>query len=498
MDLMHVCSSRDHVVGEVRDVLRCIDCLVRLPDVPAIRPFDIIKGVLDDNAIISNAECIIALAYAVRCVHSDELRAHIYANLATVLRTDTDLFRFVHWTGELNAFAYNSNPDVPQPPGAHSFGAGMRHAIERWYHARTALDLCRMVGRRRGQFKWTHRDLITLCHVRFEPNDERLPLVRALFRRGAEVVRQMADPNVSIVRTPVTQCMEQWMRLKMCEDAVEAARLFREGRFDHGHVPSHLLTSAEFWRLAAQPLEGSDTWPLSYAEGLQIFLTLNDCGALETDVELRALMLRWLTDERAVGDASRVQPLHVLSLLNGYVMDQRPAEKVKAKFYRKKRNSKHGSSSSSVAAPARGGNSSVKKADMSFVAALTKAVSLALDNVTIGLTRPAEMVVLLDLSMSVQRRRVFKMEHVNCLQAMALLAQCMVRHCGAKVYALTDRTDELRHVDLMPMEGYQGTMRKCREVMVYGCREWIAECENVCLIQIVIYVFPDRRQSETG
>lgn len=318
-----------------------------------------------------------------------------------------------------------------------------------------------MIGRQRGQFKWTHRDLIHMCHVRFEPNDERLQIIKALFKSGAQIIRQMDDPNVSYLRTPATERMEQWMRLKMCEDVSEAADLFRRGHLDYGHLPSHLLTESKFWTLAlerhteaSEDTKKMNPVKLSYTSWLQIFLTLNDCGALKSDAKLRSQLLERLGYESAIRDESHVQPLQLLSILNGYTKGIRPAENVKATFYRKKHSNIDGLST--------------VEADPSFIRVLTRAVSVAMENV-LNVTdgNAVEVLVTLDLHKTAQRRRVFNMEHLNCVQAMALLALSLTRRSeDVKVFTFTEQPDVLKPVELKLNDNYEAALRKCKNAMV--------------------------------
>lgn len=461
---VHICSKHDPTYEHVCTQLICIrDMLAGDQAAPPTYPFSIIERTLSaDSAVLRRTESIIALAYCVRCVDSEPLRALVYSRLAELLTTDTDLFRFVHWATRLKAnapCASNVNGIAPEAAGSTGFGRGMRRAVAAWYHARSPLQLVDIVGRHRGQFRWTHCDLLAMCHVKFEPADQRLMVIQALHQRGVHILRQLRETfdSGSVERTPAVRRLEQYLLFKVCESTDVAARMFIDNGFRYEHVPSHLRASAEFWASV-----GLDRLP--FLDLLRVFLTLNDQNALESAEPLCAAMLRRLASAEAateaddgaeVASAARVQPLALLSLRNAYGKGVRPAEVVSANWYRKKHADEDGN---------------MRPGSAPVLHCFARAINNAFNNVPdMGRT---ELFVTLDLRSASKRRRVFNMEHLNCYEAMVLLALALVKRGRTTVFAFTDSTEQqqLKMLKLSADDDFETAMLKCENFTVSCAR----------------------------
>lgn len=472
---VHICSDRDPTYEHVCTQLICIrDMLSGDRAAPPTYPFSIIQRTLSgDSAVLRRTESIIALAYCVRCVDSEPLRSLVYSRLAELLSTETDLFCFIHWATRLkaNGYASNDNSIAPETAGSTGFGRGMRRAVAAWYHARSPLQLVDTIGRHRGQFKWTHCDLLAMCHVKFEPADQRLMVIQALHQRGVYILRQLGETfDSSVERTEAVLRLEKHLRFKVCERTDVAARMFADNGFRYEHVPSHLRASAEFWCNV-----GLDR--LSYLDLLRVFLTLNDHNTLESAELLCDAMMQRLASANAITEAddtaetaasSRVQPLVLLSMRNAYAKGIRPAKVIKANWYRKKHAGEDGK---------------MRLGSAPVLRCFAQAINNAFVNVPdMGRT---ELFVTLDLRGAAKRRRVFNMEHLNCYEAMVLLALALVKRGRTTVFAFTDSTEQqLKVLKLSADDDFETAILKCENFTVSSCIHFslYASCNSPRLI----------------
>lgn len=428
---VHICSDREPSLAHVYSQLTCIQDM--MSDNNATLLFDIIQRTMTGGGFaVRRIESIIALAYCVRCVNNAALRVLVYSQLAKLLVTDTDLFRFVHWASQLKLDAHAANSTAFRRNG---FGRGMRRAVAAWYRQRTPLELVDCIGRHRGQFRWTHCDLLAMCHVKFEPTDERLMVINALHQRGVRILLRLRESfNFSIERTAAVLRLEQYLLLKVCERTDVAIRIFCDNGFQYDNVPSHLRASGEFWL-------GVGFERLPYSDLLSVFLTLNDHDALKPEEPLCIAMMQRLANAEAVV-ASDVQPLKLLSIRNGYAKGVRPAENVKAQWYREKH--------------------SIMPASPLVLKCLQVAVNNAFANVPdMGST---ELYVTLDLHDGASRCRVFNMEHLNCYEAMVLLALVLVK--GGRTTLFAEQNGSLQRLNLSASDEFNSVMKLWKKLTV--------------------------------
>lgn len=255
--------------------------------------------------------CLMALAYCVRRVNNEKLREAVYKALPQLLVTDKDLFQFIDYATMLivNGAGTSTVATAPVASRAKGFGKGMRKALTQWYLQRSALDLVNMTGRNRGLNRWTHKDLIIMSHVKFIEGDERAPIVKELFHRGLKTVETIEENETLATMTPPMQRFYKISSLKLCEDPADAARKIQLDNLEIEHAPAHFYNEPTFW-LALAPR-------LKYEQLLKTFLTLNDRNLLKEADDLAKKYSLLLGREALVTD-SNVQPLQLLSILNGY------------------------------------------------------------------------------------------------------------------------------------------------------------------------------------
>lgn len=286
-------------------------------------------------------EGFMAIAFCLRRTNSNKLRNHIYDNIGELLVTDVDLFMFVKYATLLKKPEEASPQEPTEQPGlvpdavfnppvestrnktkpVHGFGRGMKKAISQWYTSRTPDELADIMGRRRGLYRWTHRDLFKLCHVKFdETQKDKVQIMKAMFNRGVKVLRDIDSVAAQDGPTGGMIRLCQIFRFKMCEEPKAGANMFIMHNFDMDQVPSHFLADHDFWTLALPHVP--------YLDMLRILLTLHGYGLLAKHSKLKQIFLDRL-DNREQVIASKVQPLHLLALINGYKAGRRYSEAIK-------------------------------------------------------------------------------------------------------------------------------------------------------------------------
>lgn len=265
-----------------------------------------------------------ALAYCIRRVNNEKLREAVYKSLPQLLVTDEDLFQFIQYATMLIVYGAGTStvPTAPVASRAKGFGKGMRKALSQWYLQRTPMDLVNMTGRNRGLHRWTHKDLILMSHVKFIESDERAPIVKSLFHRGIKTVETIEENESLASLTPPMQRFYKIASLKLCEDPNDAAQKIQLDNLDIEHAPSHFYDEPSFW-LAMAP-------HLKYEQLLNSFLALNDRNLLKVTDDL-AKKYSILIGREALVKNSKVQPIQLLSILNGYIDKNRYSEKRKVR-----------------------------------------------------------------------------------------------------------------------------------------------------------------------
>lgn len=258
------------------------------------------------------------MAYCVRQVNNEKLRVAVYAGLANLLQSDEELFKFVSYAMSMNKLNNDGNP-------TKGCGRGMKKAISNWYNSLDALALTNMLGKHRGLHGWTHKDLITMCHVKFDENDEKLAIVKAMFNRGVKVLQQREDVERQLgeAAPPQSDAMKRLcsiFRLKICEDDRDAAKWYIDHQLEFGHIPSHMYNQPNFW----DPILST----LNYHQLIKVFLTLNDLNMLKKTDELAKIFSTQMSKRRLVID-SGIESIQLLSILRGYEQKKRYPETVK-------------------------------------------------------------------------------------------------------------------------------------------------------------------------
>lgn len=257
-----------------------------------------------------NDEAIIALAFCVRRVSGDagvKLRGEVYNAINDIILTDNDLFLFVNWSNKLAA---------PHK----GFGRGMRKAIAKWYEAKTSLELANFFGKNRNLYGWGHIDLIKLCHLKFQADEDRTQVIQSLFKKGWDVLKENEQRinNGSLPEGMARLC--HIIKFKVNESIPQALQMIGQHSFSVAYLPSHLYENAEVWEMIVPKM--------SYTELLKILPTLYSLNLLKEDTTLSKKICTAIGNQNIIA-ASKTHPIELLVLKKNYEKNIRYSEPVK-------------------------------------------------------------------------------------------------------------------------------------------------------------------------
>lgn len=281
-----------------------------------------------------------ALAYCARQTQNEELRRLAYSTAVTMLKSQHDFMLFIRYCVDLSVKMNGEN--------RKGWGKGLRKMIVRWYAKFTPVELANLFGEHRGLFKWSHRDLWVLCHIR---NDTPAPpaegaegasaevtatatdkeiVAKFIFKDGQEFLRYL-ETAVPVEGTlqPGALRMRELQLFKTNESPADAAAKIQQHGFSLEQTPPHLLHHAEVWE-ALLP-------SLSYRDLLSNLYTLKDMGFLSADHPFSRKIIGALANLDKCGKAvPAICPIYLFILKTFYKKNVRYLDSTKAEKYEKK------------------------------------------------------------------------------------------------------------------------------------------------------------------
>lgn len=235
---------------------------------------------------------VYALALCARQQTSEKLRIAAYSAVKTVCKAPEDFFLFIK-------FAY----DLSQPNSG--WGRGWRHVVTDWYLKKEPMELSACVTKFRGQYGWTHRDVVRLSH----PKSANVAIAAVL----KYVVRGLKDAKKEFGDKPEAQQVLTYLQtiedFKHCDDEHIAARLIEMHSLSLEHVPAHFLKSKQVWNALIPHL------PLRLL--LQNLKRLGRLWFIKGNQPIVAKILDALNNQSAIGE-SNLHPAHVFVTLRNY------------------------------------------------------------------------------------------------------------------------------------------------------------------------------------
>ncbi|KAH9499451.1 hypothetical protein Btru_077902 [Bulinus truncatus] len=130
-----------------------------------------LKYIFQSRRYISKDPLLFAIAHIIRNIpvteshDEDKIRSEAYSLAQDVCETSFDLFTFVHFDKKAT------------PPNKAGFGHGMRKFVTKWYMSRPPMKLAYEGTRFKSARRWTHRDLIRLCHINVDKKSKATSVV---------------------------------------------------------------------------------------------------------------------------------------------------------------------------------------------------------------------------------------------------------------------------------------------------------------------------------
>jgi len=242
-----------------------LQCLLKDPK----RTFDLIGDVSEQALAPKNTPAVfaVALAATVSDANIGEMRRACFLR---VVRTSTHLFEFLTYVKSLRGW-----------------GNSLKKLVQAWYTTRTREQLATQFVKYRSRNGWTHKDALTLSHVKADaPNND--------LRRW--VVRDEA------VTADVPRIIEGYLRMRDVSDGGAAAALIEEYRLPHEAVPTEL--------------QADDRVFSTLVAHMPLFATVRQLARMVTrgvlnDKALLKLVCDRLVDERAI-TAGKLHPANYL------------------------------------------------------------------------------------------------------------------------------------------------------------------------------------------
>ena len=260
------------------------EALIRALEADGLAVVEMIRDVSERGLAPKNEPAIFALAAALAARDVATRRA-AEAVFTRVVRTGTHLFQAAHYL-----------------EGFRGWGRVARRTFARWYLSQPTARLAYQVLKYQGRAveegvrasRWTHRDILRLCHARAE-DAARNAILRYAVRGELPADAPDSDEGVALIRV--------YERMKAATSEQEVVDLIREHGLTWELVPGQWLGSAEVWRALLPNL------PLTaLIRNLARLTALGVLKPLSDEVEQVAARL---TDAEALKRA-RVHPLQVL------------------------------------------------------------------------------------------------------------------------------------------------------------------------------------------
>lgn len=293
---------------------------------------------------------------------NEELRRLAYSTAETMLKSQHDFMLFVKYCVDISVEMNGEN--------RKGWGKGLRKMIARWYAKFTPVELANLFGEHRGLFKWSHRDLWILCHIKYdtppppaegasaqtataEVDPAEGPSAAATSAEGASVEVPATATDREIVAKFIYKDGQEYLRyletvvpvegtlqpgalrmrelqlFKTNESPADAVAKIQQHGFSLEQTPPHLLHHAAVWE-ALLP-------SLSYRELLLKLYTLKDLGFLNAEHpfsnKIASALVNMEHCDRAV---PAICPIYLFILKTFYEKNVRYLDSTKAEKYEKK------------------------------------------------------------------------------------------------------------------------------------------------------------------
>lgn len=209
-----------------RENAACVERLIQLDGPRLVRE---VAEISESGRAPKNDPAILAIAMAAKLGNLETRRA-AYAALPRVCRIGTHLYHFAAFTSVINGGGW---------------GKGMRHAIARWFNARSVDDAAHQVVKYPSRDGWSAKDLMNLAH----PNPKKATgggdfAARDALYRWATYGAEGLDADQ---RSKLPAIAEAFESLKGVTDVKKVVATIRDHELPREAVPTEHLTRPEVW-----------------------------------------------------------------------------------------------------------------------------------------------------------------------------------------------------------------------------------------------------------
>lgn len=246
------------------------------------------------------------LAYCASKSGNMDLCVAVYKAAPEILKDPNDFFLFIFYVHMLSE--------------GKGFGRGLRKAIHKWYAKKSAMELAEMLGKNKKHYGWSHYDIISLSHMKFDDSDpDKKQILLTTKKRGVQIIKTEENMH-DIENYSGFKRLCDISRLKVCECEKDAAELIRVHKYTINHLPVHLLKTPEVWEALLPTLK--------FDELLKYIPYLNDSKLLKTNSNFAKKFCSAIVNATSIQQA-KVHPLEVLYVLKQHETETRYCERIK-------------------------------------------------------------------------------------------------------------------------------------------------------------------------
>lgn len=272
-----------------------------------------------------------ALAFCARQTECPELRHLAYDEAITLIDTQADFLLFIKFCVDIS-ITINGE-------GHKGFGHGLKRVIAKWYEKYNAVELANIFGEHRGLYKWTHKDVWRLTHMKTTPvrqngddtatviDTDREHVIKFLFKHGQDYLNYLS--TITDPLGPGATRMKNLQIYKTNEKTSDAIKQIQDNGFTWEQTPSHLLERIEIWNVLLPSL--------SYHALLKHLNTLKDLTFLNPNQSFADKFVQALAQlDRCDREDPKICPIRVFILKRLYEKNARYLETTKSVKYEKK------------------------------------------------------------------------------------------------------------------------------------------------------------------
>lgn len=211
------------------DQLTSIDALIERGK--AIDPVNHIVKAHMDGYVVHRQALIFALAYCAKQKMSLPLREAAYSAVKKICVSAEDLICFIKFSCEIG--------------GKLHTGSGWKKAIREWYLSKTPHELADIVSRRRGYFKYTHKDIFKLAHIKTDDVAKRA-IITYVMHSPKIAASQFGQEKEAQSVLSYLQAVEDF---RHCENKAQGVRLVEAFNLTLEHIGTHgeMCKTREVW-----------------------------------------------------------------------------------------------------------------------------------------------------------------------------------------------------------------------------------------------------------